>query len=178
MKLDPIQDESIPYVLHIDDEPDQLEVVRRIAELRGTFRVESAQSSLEGINMVNYRPFRYAAIISDYEILDLTGVALIALIKQNYPRCPVAVMTGHSSDEVKNEIVRVGASYIPKSVEADELMLRIEALIEGRTCVEPRCRATTGALVPIRTFQDMRLIEIPAPLLASMRRTAAREMRA
>jgi len=61
-------------------------------------------------------------VITDISMPGMTGLELLAQIRQKYPRTAVIVMTAYGSEEKKEEALRIGAHhYIEKPFEIKDI---------------------------------------------------------
>ena len=61
-----------------------------------------------------------------YAVIDLrlgmdSGLDVIKLLKARSPATMLVLLTGHGSDEVASEATKLGASYVTKPVDIDQL---------------------------------------------------------
>ena len=75
---------------------------------------EEAAEKLAGSN--------FDLVITDISMPGMTGLELLAQIRQKYPDTAVIVMTAYGSDDKKEEALRIGAQYyIEKPFEIKEI---------------------------------------------------------
>ena len=101
-------------VLVVDDDP---EVTRLIGQvLRNAtppFDVEAVGSGAAGLDKLATEPFD--AVLLDYRLPDIDGVACLLRIRQTYADLPVVLFTGSGSEEIAVEVMKLGASdYLVK----------------------------------------------------------------
>jgi len=96
-------------VLYVDDEPGLLDIGKRFLEDEGTFSVEiltSARMALEQLNTV-----QYDAIISDYQMPEIDGIAFLKQLKASGDTTPFIIFTGRGREEVVIEALNEGADF-------------------------------------------------------------------
>ena len=97
---------STPYILHVDDESDFLELFT--ITFKNHFKIVSVQNSWEVIEKI--RKEKVDAIVTDYEMPQLNGLELLKIVKDQYPDIPVILQTGQGNEEVAREAFILGAS--------------------------------------------------------------------
>jgi PAS domain S-box-containing protein len=96
-------------VLYVDDEPCLLEVARLFLEHSGEFRVTtstSAQKALDTPEILSYN-----AIISDYQMPGMDGIAFLKAVRQRSTDIPFILFTGRGREEVVIEAINNGADF-------------------------------------------------------------------
>lgn len=101
-------------ILVVDDDP---EVTRLIGQvLRGAappFDVEAVGCAAAGLDKLATEAFD--AVLLDYRLPDIDGVACLLRIRQNHPDLPIVLFTGSGSEEIAVEVMKLGASdYVVK----------------------------------------------------------------
>jgi len=110
-------------ILLIDDEEDFLETTSRRLRRR-EFEVKTAARCAEAMPVVaSGWP---QVVVLDVMLPDTDGIACLGRIKQESPRLPVVMLTGHASLEASLQGLEHGASdYCLKPIELDELVEKI-----------------------------------------------------
>lgn len=99
-------------ILCIDDEPTHLIILSQVLAQEG-FEVMVAGSAEDGLNYctANY----YDAVLTDYQMPLLNGIEFLISLKQFDNPPPVVILTGHGSEEVAVQAMKLGAiNYIVK----------------------------------------------------------------
>ncbi|MGD0081428.1 MAG: PAS domain S-box protein [Methanoregula sp.] len=123
-------------ILYVDDEPVLLDACRRFLERTGLFLVETALSGEEALQKV--RTGAYDAIISDYQMADIDGLALLKIIRDKIPDLPFLIFTGKGREEVAVEAFEHGVDFYvqkggdPKTQFA-ELAHKVQKAVESHT---------------------------------------------
>ncbi len=122
-------------VLYVDDEPAILDTCRRILERTGRFRVDTAGSATEALDLIRTRTFD--AVIADYQMEDITGLDLLKIIRNEFPDLPFIIFTGKGREDVVIEAFEQGVDfYVQKGGDAKsqyaELAHKIEIAVENR----------------------------------------------
>jgi signal transduction histidine kinase len=112
MGLSPHTAES-QQILHIDDNPDHLEILRLSLEtIAPHIAVISTDSPLEAMKMIEDQEFQ--CIVSDYMMPELDGIDLCRKVKETR-NIPIIIYTGQGSEEVASAAFEAGADdYIRK----------------------------------------------------------------
>jgi PAS domain S-box-containing protein len=117
-------------VLAIDDEPDALQLIRRLLENCGA-TVHLATSACEGLEMV--KAFRPDMILSDIGMPDEDGYTFIRNVRKldakDGGRTPAAALTAFARPQDRTRALRAGfQSHVSKPVEAAELTAVVASL--------------------------------------------------
>jgi putative two-component system response regulator len=120
-------------ILIVDDEPTNIQVLRRLL-LRADFtRIESTTDPCEAAELyVKHRP---DLILLDLHMPAMSGLEVIdqlnAIAEATY--LPILMMTGDLTPEARQEALARGAKdFITKPFHAEEVVLRIRTLLETR----------------------------------------------
>jgi len=120
--------------LHVDDDPDSLNITKMSLELiDSSFEVESAPSVDVLYQML--AKSAYDCIISDYVMPDMDGLVLAKKIRERSD-VPFIVYTGQGSEEVAEAAFEVGVDdYVRKETDLSHYKLlarRVRTLVEKR----------------------------------------------
>jgi DNA-binding NtrC family response regulator len=80
-------------LLVIDDNQEILEALCDFLSKKN-YDITSANNGLEGLKYLENEKQRFDAVITDLIMPDISGVALISIIKKRYPATPVIAITG------------------------------------------------------------------------------------
>ena len=95
-------------VLYVDDEPALLEIGKKYLE-RGGIDVETTISSGEVLVLLQKRD--YDGVISDYQMPEMDGIALLKKIRSRHPNLPFILFTGKGREEIVIQAFDAGADY-------------------------------------------------------------------
>jgi signal transduction histidine kinase/DNA-binding response OmpR family regulator len=129
--------EGRPTVLVVDDHPDMLEYVSAI--LGDSYNVVTAADGKEGFERA--KEIRPDLVISDVMMPVMDGYELCARVKEDEElgHIPVVMLTAKATIESKLEALHGGADdYILKPFDANEVVARVENLIEIRRMLAAR----------------------------------------
>ena len=115
-------------LLIIDDERRFGKYLVRRLKLRGlTCCVRHDGQS--GLDILSCKKFKL--ILLDLQLPDIYGTEVLACIKKNCPETPVIILTGHGSENDRQECMALGAyAFMHKPLDIDAL-LSIMAQIES-----------------------------------------------
>jgi PAS domain S-box-containing protein len=115
-------------ILYVDDEPDLLTLGKVFLEHSGQFKVTTRTSAIEALHSHEIRT--YDAIVSDFQMSDMDGIAFLKAVRENYGDIPFILITGHGREEVVIEAINNGANfYIKKSGDLKELFVELSQKI-------------------------------------------------
>lgn len=122
-------------VLCVDDEMGLLDINKILLEKTGEFSVDTAQSALTALDMI--RNTDYDAIVSDYNMPEMDGIALLKQVRSDYGNLPYLLFTGKGREEVVIAAVDNGVDYyIQKGTDINamitELRHKIKRAIDRR----------------------------------------------
>ena len=117
-------------ILHVDDEPDTLKVVKTILEKEG-FEIDSVESGSSALKRVNFN--NYSLIILDIMMPDMSGWDLFTRITQIKPEYKVIFLTVLEISESKLTRLKEHGikDYITKPFDRDELVVRIKKALSS-----------------------------------------------
>jgi PAS domain S-box-containing protein len=95
-------------VLYVDDEPALLDIARRFLEKNSEFKVYTAISAREGLDII--RDKKPQAVVSDYYMPEMDGMAFLKEIRKT-SSIPFIMFTGRGSEIVAMEATNSGADY-------------------------------------------------------------------
>ena len=122
-------------ILYVDDEPGLLEIGKLFLEQSGQFSVDIITSAPDALTLLNSKKFD--AIISDYQMPEMDGIAFLKAIRERYHDIPFILFTGRGREEVVIEAINNGVDFYlqkggePKSQFA-ELQNKIRQAVKRR----------------------------------------------
>jgi len=127
-------------ILIVDDEARVGDLLRRDLADRG-HAAEAVTSSSAALQRL--AETAYELVVTDLRMAPPDGLALLAEIKRRWPATAVLLMTAYGDETTAVQAMRAGAyDYLKKDpqVDADEIQLRIERLLEARSGHAERAR--------------------------------------
>jgi len=111
--------EGLPQVLVVDDEPIILETFKAIFE--GHFEVLTAACGRDALDEIAENSINL--VFLDLSIPDMSGMRILAKIKEQDNNLPVIIITGNDNQAVKGEAKRLGAiDYIDKPFDIEQVL--------------------------------------------------------
>jgi DNA-binding response OmpR family regulator/anti-sigma regulatory factor (Ser/Thr protein kinase) len=116
------------YLLMVDDNAVDRELVRGLLEKRPGFRVRSASNGIEALEQVEAAT--PLAVITDLEMPEMDGLSLVKAVRRRFPTVPVLVMTAFGNEEIAVEaLVEGAADYVSKDRLGSELVHAVEGIL-------------------------------------------------
>ena len=155
-------DDSI-RVLHVDDEPNFLDLAAEFVESAvDALTVHTASSASAGLGELEESDID--CVVSDFEMPGMNGLELFEAVRERRPGLPFILMTGKESEEIATRAIEAGVTdFLQKEVGTAQYTLlanRIKNAVE-RHRVARRRRATdlvidvNGALIRNETRDDI-----------------------
>jgi RNA polymerase sigma factor (sigma-70 family) len=120
-------------ILHIEDEPFFIDLVRDILEERG-YRVISAMTAAEGLRLLEEN--KPDLLILDFNLPDGDGYEICKQLRQEerWQKLPILMATVRKHPEEWRKGFSVGASdYVAKPLFGPDLLERVESALSGKT---------------------------------------------
>jgi PAS domain S-box-containing protein len=97
------------HVLYVDDEPILLEIGKLFLEKSCQFHVDTVTSAPEALQIL--KSTSYDAIVSDYQMPSMDGIALLKAIRTEFPDLPFIIFTGKGREDIVIEAFDNGADF-------------------------------------------------------------------
>ena len=122
-------------ILHVDNEPDTVEMVKAFLEGKG-YEVVSAANGTEALEKVESET--PDLVLLDIMMPDISGWDVYQQIRKSHPKLKVAFLSViEVSQERKTKLMLSGlADYILKPFTSDELFERVENILGGEAPAE------------------------------------------
>jgi two-component system response regulator AtoC len=115
-------------ILIIDDEKNIREIFSLLLEEQG-YAVQEAKNGTEGLKKT--QAFFPDIVLLDMNLPDLSGIEVLAKIKEFLPACEVIIITAFGTIKTAVEATKLGAyDYLEKPIDNDELLLLISRALE------------------------------------------------
>jgi two-component system cell cycle response regulator DivK len=119
-------------VLIVDDEPDNIEVVKLVMEFYD-MTVLTAASARECLTLLeNSSP---TVLLVDIQMPDISGIQLLEMIREHaeWRALPIIAMTAYSMEGDRERMMRAGFDgYIGKPINAMTLVDDVGAILDAR----------------------------------------------
>jgi putative two-component system response regulator len=120
-------------ILIVDDEPVNVDLLRRLLERSGFSRIESTNDSRETAGL--YVKFHPDLILLDLHMPHRSGLEVMDELSHiaDASYLPILMLTGDDTPEAKRDALSRGAKdFLNKPFNSDEVLLRIGTLLETR----------------------------------------------
>ncbi|HEY9761066.1 MAG TPA: response regulator [Trichocoleus sp.] len=126
----PVVMPNAPYVLVVDDLPDNLFLLQFMLEAEG-YQVETAENGELALSKVWEAP--PALIMLDVMMPDLSGCEVTKQIRQNpaLPPIPIVLVTAQRSMSLTDAIAAGANDLIYKPIEMDEVLGKVSLFLNG-----------------------------------------------
>ncbi|MEI6292314.1 MAG: response regulator [Methanomicrobiales archaeon] len=115
-------------VLLVDDETDLLEIGKIFLEDSGDFIVDPVISA--SLALENLKQNHYDAIVSDYEMPVMDGIAFLKTLKSEGSDIPFIIFTGRGREHVAMEALNNGAAfYLQKGMDTKSQFAELKNMI-------------------------------------------------
>ena len=142
-------------ILHLDDDPLQLEIVRNWLHSEGheVVSVPQGAQALEAI-----RTARFDLAVLDWSVPDISGEEVLRRVREQDANFPVMFATANEREQEVAHILALGADdYLVKPLRRIEFLARLNALAR-RAAVGSASAA--DSLVPYELHRDPRAISV------------------
>jgi len=118
-----------PAILVVDDERAICIAIQRLLTVRG-YEVDTAPSAEAAVEKLGQSVFHL--VIMDLSMGKMSGMDLLAWVKQNAPETAVIMITAYGSEKTAVDAMKLGASdYVPKPFDNDELELKVARVLDS-----------------------------------------------
>lgn len=129
---------SKPSILVVDDEPSIREFLQIMLK-REKMNVEVAENGRVALEKLATTPFDM--VITDLQMPEVSGLELLAKVKDQDPNAIVMMITAFGSTESAVEAMKLGAyDYLSKPFKIDDVKIRIAKALEKRVLVQDNAR--------------------------------------
>ncbi len=123
-----VEFETKTRILVVDDTAVDRQLAGGLLELSPSIKVEYAENGRLALEAMEQSP--PDLVVTDMQMPELDGLALVSEIRAHYPGIPVVLMTAKGSEAIAVEALERGAaSYVPKSQLAEILQTTVGDLL-------------------------------------------------
>jgi len=127
-----------PTILVVDDEPSIREFLQIMLK-REKMNVEIAENGRVALEKLAVTPFDM--VITDLQMPEVSGLELLAKVKEADPNAIVMMITAFGSTESAVDAMKLGAyDYLSKPFKIDDVKVRIAKALEKRILVQDNLR--------------------------------------
>ncbi|MCK5180785.1 MAG: sigma-54-dependent Fis family transcriptional regulator, partial [Candidatus Omnitrophica bacterium] len=121
-------------ILVVDDEPLIRESLYEILRIEG-YRVQMAQGGKEALQLMSKNEFD--VVVTDFKLPKMSGMDLLEVVKKDFSKTEVIMITGYGSIETAVEAMKKGAcDYITKPINDNEIKIIIQRTVESKEIIE------------------------------------------
>ena len=136
-------------ILVVEDNPDQLELIRLILEKAG-FAIGTAANGTDAL--IKTRSISPDLIILDLMLPGLNGFDICETLRKDplTASVPIVMLTGLCSEFGRLAGLESGANeFLTKPFKVEELVSKVDKLLRGRTSSKARSKSEPNSTVPI-----------------------------
>jgi DNA-binding response OmpR family regulator len=116
-------------LLHVDDEPGLLKIVKQCLEMDGSFQVDTASSVEEAEGKMEKE--EYDVIISDYQMPGKDGIEFLREVRQSGNSVPFVIFTGKGREEIATKAMDLGADqYLNKNGDPERVYTELAHAVQ------------------------------------------------
>jgi CheY-like chemotaxis protein len=120
---------AMPNVLVVDDSPIDRVLIEGVLRKDARMRIRQAVSGADALTVLG--ELQPDIVITDLQMPEMDGLALVTAMRIHYPRVPVVLITAHGSEALAVQALEQGAaSYVPKSQLAANLLTAVDQVLE------------------------------------------------
>lgn len=133
-------------VLVVDDQPQVVEMIRKEVSAAG-FECVGCNDPVEAVRLIGEKPFD--VVVTDITMPELSGMDLLARVRQCTPECKVILITGHSTQDYLGQALMLGAfDYVEKPFDPVELVELVHRAVRSDDEVAPLAARAAASTQP------------------------------
>jgi two-component system, cell cycle sensor histidine kinase and response regulator CckA len=122
---------SVKHIVYIDDYKEMRELASEVLADAG-FRISSFERASEVLNLLGAGKLDCDALVSDYKLIDLTGIDLLRQVKALRPELPVIIVSGYVDAALRSQAQASGAEMVlSKSDDFNELCIALRHILQA-----------------------------------------------
>ncbi len=154
----------VAEVLVVDDNPIDRLRAGRLVDQDQRCHATYAENGTQALECLATQ--RTSVVLTDLQMEGMDGLNLVRAIRNEYPKVPVIVMTGHGSEDAAMEALRVGATdYVPKQRLAQDLHAVLARTLRTATAGSRRRRCLQSLIIRESRFELGNDPDLIPPLL-------------
>ena len=120
------------HVVYVDDDEVMVVTVQALLRRAG-YRVSGFGSGAAALAAVSAEPDAYDAVVTDFNMPQMSGIDLAAALQRVRPTLPVIISSGYLSDELRAGATRLGvARLLNKEETLERLGLLLDEVLDAR----------------------------------------------
>jgi len=121
--------ETTATVLVVDDDPAVGKVLGALLQQDG-LEARHVGSGAEALDLLERLPFE--VVVTDLRMPGMSGMDLLAAIRQRWPEIPVVMLTAHGSVQLAVEAMKAGAAeFVLKPPDRQEILFVVRKVLES-----------------------------------------------
>ena len=125
----PITGRGAETILLVDDEPSVRRLVSQMLQLTG-YTVLEASSGPEAIGLMDHVGQPVDLLLTDIVMPSMNGGALARRLSRQNPKMRVLFTSGYMDDVVVQEVVDMGAQFLPKPFTLEGLTQKVRQVLD------------------------------------------------
>jgi CheY-like chemotaxis protein len=122
---------ACPRILVVEDDPEAALFAVHVLANRGQFAVVHTADPAEALRLAADE--HWDLLLTDLDLPGMTGLELLAALRQVAPGLPVAMTSAHAMDATLPSLLGHADEYLEKPLRVDKLIATVTALIgQGR----------------------------------------------
>jgi CheY-like chemotaxis protein len=118
---------STPRILVVEDDPEAALFAVHVLATRGRFEVVHTADPAEALRLATDE--HWDLVLTDLDMPGMTGLELLAALRQVAPALPVAVTSAHALDGTMASLLGHADEYLEKPLRIEKLIATATALI-------------------------------------------------
>ncbi|ELK50904.1 HTR-like protein [Haloferax sp. BAB-2207] len=116
-----------PHVVYVDDDAALLDLGETYLRKLSSFEVPTCSDPRVALDIV--RDSDIDCVVSDYDMLAMTGVELLETVREDHGSLPLILFTGKGSEEVASDAISAGVTdYVQKQPSSEQYELLVNRI--------------------------------------------------
>jgi len=116
-------------ILLVEDEPSVRRLVSQMLQLTG-YTVLEAANGLEALGLMDHVGQPVDLLLTDIVMPAMNGGTLAQRLSRRHPKMRVLFTSGYMDDTVVQEVVAMGAQFLPKPFTPDALTQKVREVLD------------------------------------------------